>query len=287
MPYTDYIKTSELLDALNVFRGISAPDSISPATVADLLDKFRVALSKAAAAFGIPPEIAYATTTRIEHNPDGSLRLKYDYRNPDGTDGLVSVAIPEATTLKSGLMPAGDMKQLKALLRTLDDPSDGYQDVAALMEWFEQITKDRPEFVYGLRAEPGVDAIDIVSETMRLTEGSNYLDEMTSTLPAATAEKAGVMTAQDKTALDNLSGKLTGCTDDIDTLIAPGFYSLQSGIVLAVAADGGRKALPGGGAQYPVTQTKFGCAGIQSRTATVTKAGRETNVGEWSEWSNL
>jgi hypothetical protein len=290
MPYTNPVEIPTLKTEIDKFKAIADEAAISPVVLGNLLYQLASHINQAAAAFGVPPNIPYAETFKLEVL-ENAVKLKFTYRQPDGYDKFPELTIPLAGETKglAGLMSADDKRMLgiaASLAQSMQAPGDEYfQWATTLRDWFGSISEGPVEVLVDLNAEPTVDEVYVNADKfdiMAPDAGLSDSDTIT-IIQAATTETAGVMTATDKARLDTLFDSVGSCNLPIDALTEPGYYRLTTGEVIAVSKSAVELVNPTT-AKWTVTQTMFAYDGIQSRSAEVVKSGKDVTKSGWTEW---
>lgn len=160
MPYTNPVEISTLKTEIEKFKAITDEAAISPVVLGNLLYQLASHINKAAAAFGVPPNIPYAETLGCDAEAR-ALKLHYHYRQPDGYDGFQAVFLPEATTEHAGVMSADDKRSLRLaenLCQNMDlGENEAFRWAEDLRDWFNALDgkamtaddKDRLDNIYG------------------------------------------------------------------------------------------------------------------------------------------
>ncbi len=153
-----------------------------------------------------------------------------------------------------------------------------------LTDWFNEAYGMAVEPVFNVSIKPESDRVLVPiykAPILHLEEGGETLNEV---IPAATVEKAGVMSAADKAHLDATFNSVMKCMDPIDAITEPGFYRTQEGDVLVVSKSGaqGNETMT----KWTVTQTKFAHDGIKTRSVEITRRDLILSKGIWSEWED-
>ncbi len=212
MPYTNPVEIPTLKTEIDKFKAIADEAAISPVVLGNLLYQLASHINKAAAAFGVPPNIPYAETFKLEVL-ENAVKLKFTYRQPDGYDQFPELTIPlvsEANGL-AGLMSPDDKRMLGIvanLAQSMQDGNDiGFNWAEYLRDWFNEAYDSHMELIYQINAKPTAGSVPIEVATLDIMNPGNgeYDREIRTTIEAATTETAGVMTAADKDILNTLA----------------------------------------------------------------------------------
>lgn len=298
MPYTTELDISAASAEIDKFKAIVDEASITPTSLGNLLYQILRSMKPAAKAFGIPPQIPYADTLAVTHETD-KVKVSYNYRNPDGSDGFKPVWIEAATDEVAGAMRASDKRLLDhvSILAQNMDRNDDFQLADMLMNWFENLKAHPHDVIYDINVACGPDIVSIDYDSNGVLVPDQEPDYLSVDIPAATLKKAGVMAASDKQQLSGVVQRVSRIlhearSNELDDLMTQGQYLLSDGsigsmLTVAVTKDPSFSITQ---TSYTITQVLIGQADIQvrSRVRTVkTSDGSLITLGDWSEWRGL
>lgn len=235
MPYTNPVEIPTLKTEIEKFKAIADEAAISPVVLGNLLYQLASHINKAAAAFGVPPNIPYAETFALQVL-ENAVKLKFTYRQPDGYDKFPGAddTVGQRSKGTRGLMSPDDKRMLGIVANLAQSMQAGGDDsfiwAEGLRDWFND---------------------------------SNDIENFNA-----------------------LYAELKNCEFELDDLINPGYYRMPDGMIVIVSASASEK-VNNTTARWSVTQTQIAHDGLRTRTASVTKSGRQTTIGIWSEWHGM
>jgi len=291
MPYTSELDITAATAGIDKFKAITEEAAITPVVLGNLLYQILKSMKPAAKAFGIPPNIPYAETLAVTHEPQ-KVKISYNYRNPAGNDLSMPVWINPATDKLAGVMTASDKNMLDicSVLAQSLDRGDDFRLVQDLTEWFENVKKTPYDIVQSLDVTTLGNAVRIDYRSNGVLCPDQEPDQMSLRIPPATPEAAGVMTAYDKKQLTKLSDAVFGKKQaaDLDSLMDQGQYLLSDGSTLTVAVTVD-KSFSITLKYTTITQVNVTQADImvRSRKRIDNLQTQSVTWGDWSEWQSL